>query len=82
LSHSRTRTLARMAANFVQQYGRPRLRRLIRLLQRNESGQLIARELEVSRERVRQWKNAFGKSVYRFEAHAEVRRLAGLKPRP
>lgn len=70
---------ATVAANFVAEYGKPRLKRFLKLLQQNASGQEIAREFGVSRERVRQWKNAFGRVVVRFETFADIRRLAGTK---
>jgi transposase-like protein len=75
-SHSNRATVA---ANFVAEYGKPRLKRFLKLLQQNASGQDIAREFGVSRERVRQWKNSFGRVVVRFESFADIRRLAGAK---
>lgn len=68
-----------MAANFVAEYGRPGLKRFLQMLREEVSGELIAREFNVSRERVRQWKNAFGRVVYSYEPSPEIRRLAGLK---
>ena len=62
----------RVARNFVKRYGRERLKRLIDLLHEEASGQAIAVELGVSRERVRQWKNAFGTRFSYFEVYTEV----------
>lgn len=59
--------------NFVERYGIERLRRLVDLLAESASGQDIATEFAVSRERVRQWKNAFGEVVTIYQVHAEVR---------
>ncbi len=50
-------------ANLVEKYGRERTERLLKLLERQVSGQVIADEFEVSRERVRQWKYALGGTV-------------------
>lgn len=69
-----------VARNFVENYGKPALRRLLHLLMERISGEEIAREFGVSRERVRQWKNAFGEVKYSFRVFPEVRRLAG-RPR-
>ena len=71
----------RMADNFIYQYGRPALRRFLKLLERGDSGEKIAREFGVSRERVRQWKNAFGQEVRVYDVHPEIRKAAGLKKR-
>ena len=46
----------RVFLNFVKTYGRVRFHRLLTLLAQGISGQ-IADEFNVSRERVRQWKN-------------------------
>lgn len=63
---------ARVVANFVDRYGADGLRELIELLQDAESGQRIAERFSVSRERVRQWKNAFGRSVTLYQPYPEV----------
>ncbi|MCC6463762.1 MAG: helix-turn-helix domain-containing protein [Planctomycetes bacterium] len=70
---------ATVANNFVNQYGKARLKRFLKLLQQNESGEKIAEEFGVSRERVRQWKNAFGAMVQTYEMNPEIMKLAGLK---
>lgn len=66
---------ARIARNFVDRYGVDGLERLLDALADGLSGQLIADEFRVSRERVRQWKNAFGHSVTLYQVHPEVRRV-------
>ncbi|MEZ4236092.1 MAG: hypothetical protein R3F59_08005 [Myxococcota bacterium] len=63
---------ARIARNFVDRYGAERLRELLDLLSAGESGQVIATSFDVSRERVRQWKNAFGTVVTLYQVHPEV----------
>jgi hypothetical protein len=62
----------RIATNFVKRYGRARFERLLELLRNAESGQAIADEFEVSRERVRQWKNSFGSVLTLYQVHADV----------
>jgi len=64
-----------IARNFVRRYGRDGLERLIDALSSGESGQAIAQEFSVSRERVRQWKNAFGHAVVLYQVHPEVLRV-------
>jgi len=66
---------ARIARNFVDRYGVGGLQRLLDALAEGLSGQVIADEFQVSRERVRQWKNAFGHSVTLYQVHPEVRRV-------
>lgn len=68
-----------VAENFVKQYGKSGLKRFLKLLRRNTSGEDIAREFKVSRERVRQWKNAFGVVVMRYDVHPHILKLAGIK---
>ena len=57
------RSRERVARNFIKTYGRTRFHRLLSALAAGESGQAIADEFNVSRERVRQWKNTFGEVV-------------------
>ena len=63
---------SRVARNFINRYGEERLRRLLDALADGESGQSIAEEFDVSRERVRQWKNAFGRVLTMYQVHPEV----------
>ncbi len=65
----------RVASNFIDRYGADGLRWLIDALGRGESGQRIADRFEVSRERVRQWKNTFGQVVTLYQVHPEVKEL-------
>ncbi len=65
----------RVARNFIKSYGRARFRRLIHALEAGESGQAIANEFGVSRERVRQWKNTFGQVITLYQLHPEVERI-------
>jgi DNA-directed RNA polymerase sigma subunit (sigma70/sigma32) len=67
-----TKSRERVARNFVKRYGADRLRRLLDALGHGESGQAIADEFDVSRERVRQWKNTFGQVLTLYQVHAEV----------
>lgn len=64
-----------IARNFVERYGADGLARLLEAIERGESGQRIAEEFEVSRERVRQWKNSFGRIVMLYEVYPEVASL-------
>jgi hypothetical protein len=66
----------RVAQNFVAKLGKPKFRRFLKLLTENVSGELIAREFKVSRERVRQWKNAFGSVVQTYVVSPQIKRLA------
>jgi len=62
----------RVARNFVERYGADAFRRLLTSLSQGESGQDIADEFGVSRERVRQWKNTFGRVVTLYQLHPSV----------
>lgn len=64
-----------IARNFIERYGVERLDRLLNALAAGESGETIAQEFEVSRERVRQWKNAFGSILTLYQVHPEVQRI-------
>lgn len=69
------RNVHRMAENFIQRYGAERFRWMLSALAEGKSGEDIARELQVSRERVRQWKNAFGTVVTLYRIHPQIERL-------
>jgi hypothetical protein len=69
------RSRERVARNFIQRFGAENLKRLLTLLADGDSGQQIADELEVSRERVRQWKNAFGTVVTIYQVHPDVQQV-------
>lgn len=64
-----------MAGNFVNRFGVEGLRWLLDAIARGESGQTIADQFDVSRERVRQWKNAFGQVVTLYQVYPEVEAL-------
>jgi len=71
----RAKRSERVARNFIKRYGPERLRQLLSALADGESGQVIADEFQVSRERVRQWKNTFGQVVTLYQVHPEVQSL-------
>lgn len=75
MSTSTARTRQRVARNFIRTYGRTRFRRLLDALAQTESGQVIADEFGVSRERVRQWKNTFGEVLTYYRLYPEVERI-------
>ena len=75
MAASSTKSRERVARNFIKTYGKSRLRRLLDALAAGESGQAIADEFGVSRERVRQWKNAFGTVITLYQLHPEVERI-------
>ena len=64
-----------MAKNFIARYGADKFERLFSLLSGGESGQTIATEFNVSRERVRQWKNAFGQEIKLYQVYPEVQKV-------
>ena len=65
----------KVARNFIKTYGRTRFRRLLNALANGESGQVIADEFDVSRERVRQWKNTFGEVITHYRLFPEIDRI-------
>jgi len=64
-----------MARNFVQRYSAERFERLMGLISEGTSGQVIADEFDVSRERVRQWKNAFVQVITIYQVYPEVQKV-------
>lgn len=72
---SNPRSRERVARNFVRTHGRTRFQLLISGLRENKSGAVLGRELGVSRERVRQWKNTFGETITHYKVYPEVQRL-------
>jgi hypothetical protein len=56
----------RVAANFIKKRGKEKFLLLIKMLEDQVSGEFIAQEFSVSRERVRQWKELFGQTVSTF----------------
>ena len=71
----------RVARNFIKNYGKVKYKRLLQSFQNNESGQQIADELKVSRERVRQWKNTFGEVITIYKVHTDLPGLPLAKKR-
>jgi hypothetical protein len=69
----------RVAGNFIRQHGKAGFRRFLKMLQEGVSGEEIAEEYGVSRERVRQWKNTFGHSVTTYELDPDIKKLAGMR---
>lgn len=68
----------KIALNLINNYGQTRFNELIRMLLANESGALIAKEFNVSRQRVNQWKRALGYTKTTFSLNPEVEKLIGL----
>jgi DNA-directed RNA polymerase sigma subunit (sigma70/sigma32) len=75
MATTKAKSRERVARNFIKSYGRSKFRRLLQALGEGESGQTIADEFGVSRERVRQWKNAFGTVITLYQLHPEVERI-------
>lgn len=67
---------ATVAKNFINQYGKAKFKRFIKLLKDGGSGEQIAEEYGVSRERVRQWKNAFGNVTQSYDVSPDIQKLA------
>lgn len=66
------RNRERVARNFIRRYGADRFQQLLEALATGSSGQEIAEQLDVTRERVRQWKNTFGQVLTIYQVHPEV----------
>jgi 4-alpha-glucanotransferase len=64
-----------MARNFIKTYGRQRFRRLLVALEASESCQIIGDDFGVSRERVRQWRTAFGVTLVHYQLYADVAKV-------
>lgn len=75
MSSASTKSRERVARNFIKTYGRTKFRRLVEALANGESGQVVADEFGVSRERVRQWKNTFGEVITHYRIYPEVDRI-------
>jgi DNA-binding NarL/FixJ family response regulator len=71
MSDKSTKGKKRAARNFIKTYGAETFYEFLRSIAQGESGQDIALRLNVSRERVRQWKNLFGTIhiEYRVDPH-------------
>ena len=68
----RSVTVRRMIDNLIKRYGVKKTRWLLSALCGQASGMTIARYMEVSKERARQWKVALGVSLSAYELHPEV----------
>ena len=75
MAPSPAKSRERVARNFIKSYGRVNFRRLLESLAAGESGQTIANEFGVSRERVRQWKNSFGEVITHYRVYPEIDRI-------
>ena len=67
----------RVARNFVKRYGMAKFRWALESFGKARSGQEIAKVLGVSRERVRQWRNAFGQTVTFYRLYPETELILG-----
>jgi DNA-directed RNA polymerase sigma subunit (sigma70/sigma32) len=68
-------TRIRVAKEFVKNHGKAKLEYLLTSLQNGLSGQLIANELGVTRERIRQWKIRFGEEKFVYQPKQYVIRV-------
>ena len=69
---SKSKRRRRIARNFIRNYGKSGFKKLLRSLGTGQSGQAIADDFSVSRERVRQWKNVFGQSVTYYRVYPDI----------
>ena len=65
-SFSEQLSRVRVANNFIKSYGKIRFHDFLSNLEQGLSGAIIAKDFGVTRERVRQWKNSFGKEEFVF----------------
>lgn len=75
-------SVERVTKNFLERFGPAELRWLLNALARGDSGQEIATRFDVSRERVRQWKNTFGQVVTLYQIHPEVQQMVAAAEAP
>lgn len=61
-----------VARNFIKSYGRKRFEWFLSAIKQGTSGQIIAEEFNVSRERVRQWKNTFGVVITTYRIYDDI----------
>ena len=62
-----TESIRRFTQNFIKKYSREELRQLLKRLSQGDSGQAIADDFNVSRERIRQWMHTFGVVTRTYE---------------
>lgn len=67
-----------VAQNFIKKFGKPKFLRFIAMLQNNESGEKIAYEFEVSRQRVHQWKIQLGQEKIMFNLRPSIEEMLGI----
>ena len=65
----------KVAENFIKRYGMKRFQELITMIGSGQSGQVIADHFNVSRERVRQWKNCFSEVITHYRLFPEIDRI-------
>ena len=63
---------ARLARTLIKNYGLDRFMRILELLGKGISGELIAQEFEVTRQRVHQWRQLLGKTTKLYAVDAGV----------
>lgn len=68
----------KVATNFIENYGQEKFNKLIEDFCNNVPGPVIAKSLGVSRQRVHQWKQAFGKEFVIFKVSSEIEEMLGL----
>ena len=61
-----------MIRGLIESFGVKKFQRLLQLFSEGASGESIADEFGVSRERVRHWKSMFGQVVSLYVVHPEV----------
>lgn len=70
-----TESPVRVANNIIKYYGKDRFVRLISLLESNTSGEAIAKEFGVTRQRVNQWKHILGVEKVEYTTNSDVKEL-------
>lgn len=69
-----------MLQNFIASRGEKSLRKIISMFQEQISGEVIAKEFGVTRERVRQWRDAFGTTVQVYFVYPSIEKICKGKP--
>lgn len=65
----------RILQNFLAKYGQKSLNALLMDFERGVSGQVTADRMGVSRERVRQWRDAMGVTVTMYQPNPDVAKV-------
>lgn len=63
------------AEQFIKKYSWPRFIRLIELFKKSTSGPEIAQEFGVTRQRIAQWRSAFGSYKSTFVLNPDIEKL-------